>query len=187
MDRNDAIIVNNVNGYDSSWTSKYNLSSKLSSEVVTKVQDSDMVGIIREYDKDAVIIVGTGTWSQDVDQVIGNKLSDKNVMYTLHFYAATHGDWLIDRAQKALDAKVPIFITECSICSADGNGSINKTMGNKWMKFIRKNKIPFICWNLSNKDEASALIKESCTKKSGWTTKQLSTTGKWFKSKMIKY
>ena len=89
-----------------------------------------VVSVIRKYDKDVVIIVGTGTWSQDVDQVIGNKLTDKNVMYTLHFYAATHGDGLIDRAQKALDAKVPIFITECSICSADGNGTINKTMGN---------------------------------------------------------
>ena len=145
-----------------------------------------IVSTIRKYDDDAIIVVGTGTWSQDVDQVIGNKLSDKNVMYSLHFYASTHGEWLIDRAQKAINKGVPIFITECSICEASGNGSINKTMANKWMKFIRKNYIPFICWNLSNKNEASSLIKESCTKKSGWTTKQLSATGKWFRTKMRK-
>ncbi len=89
MDRNDAIIVNNVNGYDSSWTSKYNLSSKLSSEVVTKVQDSDMVGIIREYDdgskqlmidrKDGTVSVTNIITGQDTKYLGAGALSQEQI------------------------------------------------------------------------------------------------------------
>lgn len=58
-----------------------------------------VVNTIRKYDSDAIIICGTGTWSQDIDQVLGNKLSDKNCVYALHFYANTHTDWLRNRLQ----------------------------------------------------------------------------------------
>ena len=89
MDRNDAIKVNNVNGYDSSWTEKYNLSSKLSSEVVTKVQDSDMVGIIREYDdgskqlmidrKDGTVSVTNIITGQDTKYLGAGALSQEQI------------------------------------------------------------------------------------------------------------
>ncbi len=32
-----------------------------------------VVSTIRKYDSDAIIICGTGTWSQDIDQVLGNQ------------------------------------------------------------------------------------------------------------------
>lgn len=45
---------------------------------------------IRKYDKKNIIIVGTPTWSQDVDVVARSPLKEKNIVYSLHFYAATH-------------------------------------------------------------------------------------------------
>lgn len=43
---------------------------------------------IRKIDKNAVILVGTPNWSQDVDIAAANPLKGyKNIMYTLHFYA----------------------------------------------------------------------------------------------------
>ncbi|WP_374115461.1 cellulase family glycosylhydrolase [Bacillus atrophaeus] len=45
-----------------------------------------------------MIVVGTGTWSQDVNDAADNPLQDKNVMYSLHFYAGTHGQALRDKA-----------------------------------------------------------------------------------------
>ena len=49
---------------------------------------------IRKYDKKNIIIVGTPTWSQDVDVVARSPLKEKNIVYSLHFYAATHTDFL---------------------------------------------------------------------------------------------
>ncbi len=140
--------------------------------------------VIRAYDDDAIIIVGTNTWSQDVDDVIGDTLPDKNTVYALHFYAATHGDFLREKAQKAIDNNIPIFVSECSICEASGNGNVDTSSGKKWKRFLDKNKISMVAWNLSNKDEASSLIKSTCKKLKGWKKKNLTKTGKWFRKNL---
>ena len=48
-----------------------------------------VISTIRENDKKAVIVVGTPTWSQDVDQAAADPIKGENLMYALHFYAAT--------------------------------------------------------------------------------------------------
>ena len=148
---------------------------------VIKPYANDIIKTIRANDKNAVILVGTNTWSQDVDQVIGNQLEDKNVMYVLHFYAGTHKDNLRGKLTKAIKAGVPVFVTECSITDASGNGAVDYDSANQWLKLLNDNDISFVAWSLSNKGESSALIKPSCSKKSGWTDDDLSETGKWFK------
>ena len=81
-----------------------------------------VVSAIRKYDSDAIIICGTGTWSQDIDQVLGNKLSDKNCVYALHFYADTHRDWLRNRLQNCYNKGLPVLVSEFGTCDASGNG-----------------------------------------------------------------
>lgn len=139
-----------------------------------------VVKAIRARDKNAIILVGTPNWSQDVDLAADSPLKGyKNVMYTLHFYAGTHGDYLREKAQAALDKGMPLFVSEFGISDASGNGNLNKTEGSKWMKFLRKNKISYIGWNLSNKEESSALIQSSCRKTSGLNSGNLTPWGKW--------
>lgn len=140
-----------------------------------------VIGKIRQYDKNAVVIVGTPTWSQDVDIAAADKLSSKygNVMYALHFYAATHGDFLREKAQKALDAGLPLFVSEFGICDASGSGGISKTEAAKWFDFMDRNNISRIAWNLSNKAETSAFIKPECSKTSGWKNSELSQSANW--------
>ena len=119
-----------------------------------------------------------------MDDVIGDTLPDKNTVYALHFYAATHGDFLREKAQKAIDNNIPIFVSECSICEASGNGNVDTSSGKKWKRFLDKNKISMVAWNLSNKDEASSLIKSTCKKLKGWKKKNLTKTGKWFRKNL---
>ncbi|MGN0114180.1 MAG: glycoside hydrolase family 5 protein, partial [Acutalibacteraceae bacterium] len=146
----------------------------------------EIIAVIRKYDKDAIIIVGTPTWSQDVDEAAKNPLSNShNVMYAVHFYAATHKQWLRDKVKSALDMGAPVFVSEFSICDASGNGSIDYAEANKWKSFINDNKLSYAGWNLSNKAETSALIKSGCNKTSNWSQSDLSDTGKWLR-KMIK-
>ncbi len=140
--------------------------------------------VIRKYNKNAILIVGTNTWSQDVDDVIGHRLKDKNTVYTFHFYAATHGEDLRRRLESALSAGIPVFVSECSICDASGNGSIDKASASQWFSLLDRYKVSYVAWNLSNKDETSALLKPGCSKLSGWKSSDLSETGKWFRKRM---
>ena len=100
-------------------------------------------------------------------------------MYTLHFYAGTHGEYLRQKAQAALDQGLPLFVSEFGISDASGNGALNKSEGSRWMKFLNRNKISYVGWNLSNKGESSALIKSDCSKTSGWKNKELTPWGNW--------
>jgi endoglucanase len=141
--------------------------------------------VIRTYDKDGIVIVGTPNWSQYVDQAAQSPITGyKNVMYAFHFYADTHRDDMRAKVQEAAKAGLPIFVTEYGICDASGSGSINKAQAKKWMKLLDEYKISSCMWNLSNKDETSAMIKSSCTKTSGWKTSDLSAAGKWFVNMM---
>ncbi len=149
---------------------------------VIKPYATEVISCIRQYDENAVIIVGTNTWSQDVDAVIGNQIDDDNVMYALHFYAGTHKEWIRNKLLAALDAGVPVFISECSICDASGNGGIDYDSANEWMNLINSRGISVIAWSLSNKNETSALISPSCDKTGGWNDEDLSATGRWFKN-----
>ena len=139
----------------------------------------EVIKVIRKNDKDSVILVGTPTWSQDVDKAAANPIKEDNIMYVLHFYAATHKDDLRNKMTKAIDGGLPVFISEFSICDASGNGGLDYDSANKWLETIRKYEISYVGWNLSNKNESSAILKSSCQKKSGFTKDDMNDSGKW--------
>lgn len=142
----------------------------------------EVIPVIRNNAPNAIILVGTPTWSQEVDKVAANPVANpKNVMYTLHFYAATHKDDLRNRLKTALAAGTPVFISEFSICDASGNGGIDYDSAKAWKDLINSYNISYAGWNLSNKSETSSLIASGCSKTSGWSTDDLSETGKWLR------
>lgn len=144
-----------------------------------------VISVIRTYDKNGIILVGTPTWSQDVDQAAASPLKDyDNLMYTFHFYADTHRDQLRDKLEGALKAGLPVFVSEYGVGDASGAGVINKTEAAKWMKLMDQYKVSSCIWNLSNKDETAAMIKSDCSKTSGWKNSDLSASGKWFVNMM---
>lgn len=139
-----------------------------------------VVKAIRSKDKNAVILIGTPNWSQDVDLVAKSPLKGyKNLMYTLHFYAGTHGTDLRKKAKNALKMGLPLFVSEFGISDASGNGALNKQEGKKWLKFLKEKKISYIGWSLCNKGESSAILKPSCKKTAGWKDTDLTPWGKW--------
>lgn len=140
----------------------------------------EIIPIIRANDEEAIIIVGTPTWSQEVDKAVADPIKGyENIMYTLHFYAATHTDWLRERMENALSAGLPIFVTEFGTCDASGNGGIDINQSNEWIKTMDENGVSYVAWNLSNKNETSAIFKSDCQKTSGFTADDLTDNGKW--------
>ncbi|MBQ9043853.1 MAG: cellulase family glycosylhydrolase [Eggerthellaceae bacterium] len=140
-----------------------------------------IVPVIRANDSDAVIIVGTPTWSQDVDAAAADPLAFDNVMYALHFYAATHKEDLRAKATSALDAGLPLFVSEFGICDASGNGAIDETQADAWVSLLDERGVSYVMWNLSNKAESSAMFKATCDKVSGFADDDLSQAGTWLK------
>lgn len=141
----------------------------------------EVIPVIKKNDPDAIIIVGTPTWSQDVDKAAADPITGyTNIMYTIHFYADTHRDDLRNKMTAAISKGLPVICTEFGITDASGNGAVNTSEGDKWISLLQKNGVGYCIWNLSNKDESSALIKSSCNKTSGWSEADLSEEGKWY-------
>lgn len=140
----------------------------------------EVISAIRKYDKDGIIIVGTPNWSQYVDQAAADPITGyDNIMYTLHFYAATHTDSLRNTMAAAIKEKLPIFVTEYGICDASGNGAIDEKQANEWVNIMNEYDVSYVAWNLSNKNETSAILNSSCSKTSDFTDSDLSASGKW--------
>ncbi len=119
----------------------------------------EVIAAIRENDPDNIIIVGTPNWSQDVDEAAQNPLSGDNIMYTLHFYAGSHGQDLMDKAQTAIDSGLPIFCTEWGTSRDSGDGGVFYDETNQWMDFLNQNGISWCNWSIgsSNTESSNAL------------------------------
>lgn len=138
-----------------------------------------VISTIRKNDKKAVIVVGTPTWSQDVDQAAADPIKGDNIMYALHFYAATHKTDLRNKMTAAINKGLPVFVTEYGICDASGNGVVDKKEADRWIQTMDEYGVSYIAWNLSNKQESSSIIKSSCPKVSGFKKSELSDEGRW--------
>ena len=146
-----------------------------------------IIDVIRDIDETKVIIVGTPIWSQRVDDAADNPLEYDNIMYTLHFYADSHKDELRGRMKYAIDKDLPIFVTEFGICDASGNGPVNDAETDIWLKELEANDISYVIWNLSNKDETSAILKPECDKINNFTSDDLSPCGERMVRIMTKF
>ena len=145
-----------------------------------------IIPVIRKNDKNAIIIVGTPNWSQDVDIVSEDPITGyDNIMYAVHFYAATHKDDLRNKVKTAISNGLPVFVSEFSLCDASGNGGIDYDSSDEWFDLINDNNLSYASWSLCNKNETSALIKPDSTATSTITIDDLSDTGKYVRDKIL--
>jgi|GEM_PF-1685749 len=149
-----------------------------------KAYANEVIPVIRNVDSDAIILVGTPSWSSDLASVAADPLDFENIMYTYHFYAASHKTVERDKLVEALDVGLPVFISEYGYVSADGNGAVDTEEATKWNDVIRAYNLSSCIWNLSNKDEGSALISADSEAKVDFTYDDLSEQGKFFYDKL---
>ncbi len=160
-------ICNEPNGSGGTWSN-------------IKRYAETIIPAIRKVNKKAIIIVGTPTWSQDVDTAQKSPIAgQKNIVYAFHFYAGTHKEALRTRLKNVLKKNFPVLVSEYALSPASGSGPLNTAEGNRWMKLLDTFKVGRVCWNLSNKNESCSLLKNTCTKTGGFTASDLSDSGKW--------
>lgn len=145
-----------------------------------KTYANEVIPVIRENASEAVILVGTPTWSQEIEKPQNDPITGyDNIMYTLHFYAATHKEDLRSKMVSAVEAGTPVFVSEYGLCDASGNGGNDLGQAQSWIDTMDQHGISYAVWSFCNKEETSALIASSCRKTSDFTREDLSESGKW--------
>lgn len=119
---------------------------------------TEVIPVIRENAPGSVIIVGTPRWDQDVDSAAVAPLDFPNLLYSLHFYAGTHKDWLREKADKAIAAGLPLIISECGSMDHTGDGPIDYESWNEWVKYADDNHLSMLMWDIADKNETCSML-----------------------------
>lgn len=143
-----------------------------------KAYSEEIIKTIRAIDKRNIILVGTPHWDQDIHLAADNPIQGyNNIMYTLHFYAATHKQELRDRANYALQKGLPVFVSECAGMEATGDGPIDHQEWKRWVDWMANHGLSWVAWSVSSKDETCSMIKDNSSPISNWTESDLKEWG----------
>ena len=140
---------------------------------------TDIISEIRKYDPDNIILVGSPHWDQDLHLVAESPLEGfNNIMYTLHFYAATHKQELRDRAEAAWEKGIPIFVSECAGMECTGDGPLDIPKWTRWVEWLESKKISWVNWSISDKNETCSIILPRANKNGGWDESLIKPAGR---------
>ena len=162
----------------------YNEPEQVSWTAVVKPYADSVVHSIRAIDPDNLIIVGTPTWSQDVDIASLSPLSYGNLAYALHFYAATHKQALRNKATAALSNGVALFVSEFGTCESNGSGVFDSVEVETWMRFMSDNSLSWCNWSVADKNETASALIAGANGRGGWPASTLTRSGTLVREKI---
>ena len=145
-----------------------------------------IIPVIRKNAPNSVIIVGTPTWSQEIDKPLSDPLSYKNVMYAFHFYAATHAG-LRSNVENCVAQGLPVFVSEFGTCDASGGGANDFNETEKWLSYFDKQGISYCNWSICNKDETCSVLRPGTSANGNWSESDLTENGKWMRNWLKKH
>jgi len=148
----------------------------------------EVIGEIRKWDADNIILVGCPHWDQDIHLVANSPLEGvENVMYTVHFYAATHSNTLRERTEDAVRQGVPVFISESGATEASGDGRIDAESEGEWIAMCERLGISWVCWSISDKNESCSMLLPRATATGPWRDDVVKEYGRLVKQLLTKY
>ncbi|MDE6137560.1 MAG: glycoside hydrolase family 5 protein [Muribaculaceae bacterium] len=127
-----------------------------------KAYAEELVPVIRALAPEAVVVVPTPRWDQEVDKAAEDQIKGiDNLLYSLHYYATTHTQWLRDKADYARSLGLPLIMSECASMEHTGDGVIDPKEWDEWMQYADRNGISWIAWSISDKDETCSMLRPS--------------------------
>ena len=145
-----------------------------------------IIPVIRKNAPNSVIIVGTPTWSQEIDKPLSDPLNYKNLMYAFHFYAATHAG-LRSNVENCVAQGLPVFVSEFGTCDASGGGANDFNETQKWLSYFDKQGISYCNWSICNKDETCSVLRPGTSANGNWSESDLTENGKWIHNWLKKH
>ena len=148
----------------------------------------ELIKTIRSIDPDNIILVGSPHWDQDIHLAADDPIAGFNdLMYTMHFYAATHKQWLRDRCDYALKKGLPLFISESAGMEASGDGALNNEEWTKWIEWAEDRKVSWITWSVSDKNETCSVLLPTASSEGKWKDSDLKESGLKVREMLRKY
>jgi endoglucanase len=140
-----------------------------------------IIAEIRKYSKN-IVIVGTPQWNQMPGDVVGNEIKADNVMYSFHFYAASHSN--LKGNLTSVCNKIPMFVTEWGIGSAQELENVVDTVeAYDWLQIFKKNKITWSYWSFSDKGNTASLLDSGACADKAWT--KVNAAGSFLKKYLV--
>ena len=134
---------------------------------------------IRE-NTDAIILVGNPNWTSNLNVVMKDPLVGyDNIMYTYHFYAASHKQTY--QVTNAYSKGFPVFISEHGGMEASGDGAIDYQSIQTWYKLLDERNISYVAWNISNSKGSASIIKNGDDTITDFRDIHLKEWGIWYK------
>ncbi len=158
----------------------YELFNEPDKESWKEVKDyaTEVIATIRTIDAHNIILVGSPHWDQDIHLPAEDPIKGyDNLMYTVHFYAGTHKQWLRDRTDAAIKKGIPVFVSESAGTEATGDGPIDKAEWQKWIDWMDERNLSWITWSISDKNESSGVVKPSAGSDGQWALQDLKESG----------
>ncbi|KFU75347.1 endoglucanase [Amycolatopsis lurida] len=151
----------------------------------------EVIPVIRAQDPDSVVFLGTHGWStfgisdgRDENDILNNPVRATNIMYTFHFYAASHQDEHYDALARTAD-KLPVFVTEFGTQTYTGDGGNDFTYSQKYLDLLAAKKIGWANWNFSDDFRSGAVFKTgTCAGNSFTGTSMLKPAGVWVRDRI---
>jgi endoglucanase len=139
----------------------------------------EVIKAIRAIDPDNIILVGCPHWDQDVHLVADSPIKGySNIMYSLHFFADTHREFLRRQADYAISKGIPLFVSESAGTSATCDRPVNYNEWMLWVKWMKENYISWITYSIADAEETCAMLKPSASSSGGWKESDLSDSGR---------
>lgn len=154
-----------------------------------KEYSMEVIAEIRKYDTKNIIVVGSPHWDQDIDIVAKDPIKGfDNIAYSFHFYASDpgHQELLMKRADEAISAGLPVFVTEWGVGEANGDGKFDMEKVNKWLFWMEKHKLSWANWNITDKKETTALLEPGASPNGKWKLDMLTPAGKYIRTQLKK-
>ena len=134
-----------------------------------KAYAEEVIPVIRAESPDSVVFVGTRGFSSlgvsegaNETEVVNDPVEAENVVYTFHFYAASHKDFqreTVARAAKSL----PLFVSEFGTQTFTGDGANDLQSSTQWLDLLKELKIGYAMWSFSDGRETnSAFVQGTC-------------------------
>jgi endoglucanase len=151
-----------------------------------------VIPVIRAADPDGVVLVGTRGFSSlgvsegsDETEVINDPVNAENVMYTFHFYAASHKDLQRETVARAARS-LPLFVSEFGTQTFTGDGANDLASATTWLDLLKSLSISYAMWSFSDGAESnSAFVRGTCAGADFAGPDVLTESGRFIRDRII--
>lgn len=122
-----------------------------------------VIPVIRKYDRNNLIIVGSANYSTGIREAASSYLAPgvrENTLLALHFYAGSNN---VNDAAREIDyvmnQGVGVFVSEWGVSRSSGSGGVFRQNSEAFMDMLGSKGVGWAVWSFCDKNETSALIR----------------------------